>query len=262
MHFKRNTWKIKLTKKHSVNSCSVYLTGQFKITTLTWFGTEILSLCGLFSQPTEQILFTRPSYQFMTSCSLLSPAQILAETHPSLHGSSFLAHDPNTVGTFPEPPDPAGKVSTSLFLIGFFEEFATPIRRSTRVHCGQTSLYLKWFHSWLNEQNRKGSVNVYTFLSTAGVVLAEAPTPAVHGSSHGQTSFSGYLLPHVDPQHHSSPDIHTHHHNTPSTIFTPGRSWRYPYPSGSGLSTVTQGESHLECLFVNEVMDLDSESFS
>ncbi|CAH3193773.1 unnamed protein product, partial [Porites evermanni] len=119
--------------------------------------------------------------------------QILEETHPSVHGSPFLAHDPDTVGTFPVPPDPA-----------------------------------------------------------AGVVLAEAPTPAEHGSSHGQTSFSGYLPPHVDPQHHSFPDIHTHYPNTPSTIFTPGGSWRYPYPSGSGLSTVTQGESHLECLSVNE----------
>ncbi|XP_073255240.1 uncharacterized protein [Porites lutea] len=86
----------------------------------------------------------------------------------------------------------------------------------------------------------------------AGVVLAEASNPAEHGSSHGQTSFSGYLPPHYDSQHHSSPDIHTHHHNTPSAIFAPERSWRYPYLSGSGLSTVTQGESHLECLFVNE----------
>ena len=89
--------------------------------------------------------------------------------------------------------------------------------------------------------------NFYPYLST----------PAEHGSSHGQTSLSGYLPPHVDSQHHSSPDIHTHHHSTPSTIFTPERSWRYPYLRGSGLSTVTQGESHLECLFVNEVIDLD-----
>ena len=94
-------------------------------------------------------------------------------------------------------------------------------------------------------------LNFYPFLST----------PAEHGSSRGQTSFSGYLPPRVDSQHHSSPDIHTHQ-NTPSTMFRPRGSWRYPYPSGSGLSTVTQGESHLECLFVNEVMDLDSESFS
>ena len=89
--------------------------------------------------------------------------------------------------------------------------------------------------------------NFYPYLST----------PAEHGSSHGQTSLSGYLPPHVDSQHHSSPDIHTHHHSTPSTIFTPERSWRYPYLRGSGLSTVTQGESHLECLLVNEVIDLD-----
>jgi len=92
--------------------------------------------------------------------------------------------------------------------------------------------------------------NFYLFLSTAGLVLAGAPTPAVHGSSHVQTSFSGYLPPHVDSQH------------APSTIFTPGGSWRHHYLSGSGLSTVTQDESHLECLSVNEVMDLDSESFS
>ena len=104
--------------------------------------------------------------------------------------------------------------------------------------------------------------NFYLLLSTAGLVLAEAPSSTEHGSGHGQTSFSGYLPPHVDPQHQFSPDIHTHHHNTPSNIFTPGGSRRYPYPSGSGLSTVTLGESDLECLFVNEVMDLDSESFS
>ena len=36
-------------------------------------------------------------------------AQILAETHPSVHGSPFVAHDPDTVETFPVPPDPAGK---------------------------------------------------------------------------------------------------------------------------------------------------------
>ena len=82
---------------------------------------------------------TRPSCQFcfITSCSLLSPAELLEETHPSIHGSPFLAHDPDTVGTFPVPSDPAGKVSTSLLLIGFFEDFAAPILRFTRVHCGQ-----------------------------------------------------------------------------------------------------------------------------
>ena len=97
------------------------LTSQYKIMSLTsWFGTEILSLCGLFSQLTEQILFTPPSYQFITSCCLLWPVQILEETHPSVH-APFVSHDPDTVGTFPVPPDPAGKVSTSLFLIGFLK---------------------------------------------------------------------------------------------------------------------------------------------
>ena len=97
---------------------TIGLTSQYKITSLTWFGTEILSLCGLFSQLTEQILFTRPSYQFITSCCLLWPVQILEETHPSVH-APFVAHDPDTVGTFPVPPDPTGKVSTSLFFIIF-----------------------------------------------------------------------------------------------------------------------------------------------
>ena len=234
---------------------------------MTWFGTEILSLCGLSLQLTEQILFTRSPYQFITSCCLLSPVQILAETHPSVHGSSFSTRDPDTVITIPVSPDPAGKVSTSLFLISFFEQFAAPMRRFTQVHCGQTlfNFHLISFMIERTHQERECYLwdsNFYLLLSTAGVVLAEALTPAVHGSSHGLASFSGYLPPHVDPQHHSSPDIHTDHHNTPSTIFTPGGSWRYPYLSGSGLSTVTQGESHLECLFVNEVMDLDSESLS
>ena len=100
--------------------------------------------------------------------------------------------------------------------------------------------------------------NFYPFLSTASSVLAGA----VHGSSHGQTSFSGYLPPRVDPQHYFSRATHTHHQNTPATICTPGRSWTYPFFNGSGLSTVTQGDSHVECLSVNEVMDLDSESLS
>ena len=98
-------------------------------------------ICLLSLKHNAQLRYfeTRPSCQlcFITSCSLLSPAQILEETHPSVHGSPFLAHNPVTVGTFLVPPDPAGKVSTSLFLIGFFEEFAAPILRFTRVHCGQ-----------------------------------------------------------------------------------------------------------------------------
>ena len=131
---------------------TIDLTSQYKITSLTWFGTEILSLCGLFSQLTEQILFTRPCYQFITSCCLLWPVQILEETHPSVH-APFVVHDPDTGGTFPLPPDPAGKVSTSLFLISFFEQFAAPMRRFTQVHCGQTSLnshlmsfMIEWTH--------------------------------------------------------------------------------------------------------------------
>ena len=90
-------------------------------------------ICLLYLKHNAQLRYfeTRPSCQFcfITSCSLLSPAQILEETHPSVHGSPFLANDPDTLGTFSVPPDPAGKVSTSLFLIGLFEEFAAPILR-------------------------------------------------------------------------------------------------------------------------------------
>ena len=106
--------------------------------------------------------------------------------------------------------------------------------------------------------------NFYPFLSTAGLLLAAALSPAVHGSSHGLASFSGYLPSHVDPQHHSSPDIETHHDNTPSTIFTPAGSWGSdPYlPSGSGLSAVSQDKTELEFLSVDEVMKVDSQSLS
>ena len=59
-----------------------------------------------------------------------------------------------------------------------------------------------------------------------------------HGSSHG-------LVPHVQySEHFSSPDIHTHHHSAPSTIFTPGGSLFTDLHliSGPGPSTVTQDE--------------------
>ena len=113
--------------------------------------------------------------------------------------------------------------------------------------------HLKWSHSWLNELIRSGSITSGILISTLfGLVLAAAsPSPAVHGSNLGQTSFSGYLPPHVDPQHHSSPDIHTHHHSTPSTIFTSAGSW------GSDLHL--QDEPLLE-LSVGEVMKPDSQS--
>ena len=93
--------------------------------------------------------------------------------------------------------------------------------------------------------------NFCPFVSTAGLVLAGALTSAVLGSSHGQTSFSGYLPPHMDPQHHSSPDIHDH--NTSSTIFT---------PAGSGRSDLyLQDEPELE-LSVGEVRKPDFQSLS
>ena len=71
-------------------------------------------------------------------------AQTLAETRPSVHGSPFPPHDPDTIGPgFPVPPDHPGKVSTSLFLIEFFKKIWAPIQRFARVRCSQTSLHWK-----------------------------------------------------------------------------------------------------------------------
>ena len=158
--------KLNWLKSVALVLVTIDLTSQYQIRSLTWFGTEIISLCGPFSQPTEQILFTRPSYQFITSCCLLWPVQILEETHPSVHGSSFLAHDPDTVGTFPVPPDPTGKVSTSLFLISFLN--------TSQHQCGvlhksiafKRHLTLISSHSWLNELIRSGSVASGIVIST------------------------------------------------------------------------------------------------
>ena len=69
-------------------------------------------------------------------------------------------------------------------------------------------------------------------------MLTEASIPTAHGSSHG-------LVPQVQySEHFSSPDIYTHHHSDPSTIFTPRESLSTdPYLiSGPGPSTVTQEE--------------------
>ena len=47
----------------------------------------------------------------INSCFLLPFAQIPAETRLSIHDSPFFAHEQDTVGTFPAPPDRTGKVS-------------------------------------------------------------------------------------------------------------------------------------------------------
>ena len=96
--------------------------------------------------------------------------------------------------------------------------------------------------SWSNVSRAVHSyswdVNFYLFSSTADPILTEASIPTTHGSSHG-------LVPQVQySEHFSSPDIHTHHHSAPSTIFTPRESLSTdPYLiSGPGPSTVTEDE--------------------
>ena len=48
--------------------------------------------------------------KLISSCFLLPLSQILAETRLSIHDSPFPADAQDTVGTFPAPPDTAGKV--------------------------------------------------------------------------------------------------------------------------------------------------------
>ena len=71
-----------------------------------------------FSQPANEHYFSAQLYyQLITLCSLLSPAQILAElqwdTRPSTQDVPL--HDPGAVGSVSVPLDPAGKVSSYLF---------------------------------------------------------------------------------------------------------------------------------------------------
>ena len=119
-------------------------------------GTEILSLCGEVSQLTKQFFFDRSLADHLLFSSIT--AQILAETHPSVRGSPFVALDPDTVGTFPVSPDPAGKRFNFPVFDCLFEVFWVQIRHFTRVHCGQTWLYLKRFRSCLNELIRSWSL--------------------------------------------------------------------------------------------------------
>ena len=98
-----------------------------------------------------------------------------------------------------------------------------------------------------------------TFFSlTVELMLTEASIPTAHGSSHG-------LVPQVQySEHFSSPDIHTHHHSAPSTIFTPGESLSTdPHLiSGPGPSTVTQDEPVDEVMRPNKSGGPDSHSCS
>ena len=100
---------------------------------------------------------------------------------------------------------------------------------------------------------------ISTFFSlTADLMLAEASIPTAHGSSHG-------LVPQVQySEHFSSPDIHTHHHSAPSTIFTPRESLSTdPHLiSGPGPSTVTQDEPIDEVMRPDKSAGPDSHSCS
>ena len=96
-------------------------------------------------------------------------------------------------------------------------------------------------------------------------MLTGASFTTAHGSVHGQAPVEPFSENPVHiqyPQHYSSPVIQTHHHSTPSTIFTPGRSLGSDsYLVGDpDLSTFTQSEPSLESLSVDEVKRPDFQS--
>ena len=95
-------------------------------------------------------------------------------------------------------------------------------------------------------------------------MLTGASINTAHGLVHGQTPvepFSENLVHIQYPQHYSSP-LQTHHHSTPSTVFTPGRSLGSDsYLVGDpGLSTFTQSEPNLGSLPFDEVKRPDSQN--
>ena len=94
-------------------------------------------------------------------------------------------------------------------------------------------------------------------------MLTGASITTAHGSVHGLAPVEAFSENPVHiqyPQHYSSPVIQSHHHSTPSTIFTPGRSLGSdPYFVGDpGLSTFTQSEPNLGSLPADEVKGSDS----
>ena len=94
---------------HFKQRCLVFITNRrvsFMLNHL--IGSSTLSLFQSWQVPLSTI-------RIINSC-FLSPlaAQILAETRLSIHDSPFPADDQDTVGTFPAPPDPTGKVYCPL----------------------------------------------------------------------------------------------------------------------------------------------------
>ena len=96
-------------------------------------------------------------------------------------------------------------------------------------------------------------------------MLTGASITTAYGSVHGVAPVKPFTANPVHtqyPQHYSSPVIQTHHHSTPSTIFTPGRSLGSDlYLVGDpGLSTFTQSEPNLASFPFDEVKRPDSQN--
>ena len=96
-------------------------------------------------------------------------------------------------------------------------------------------------------------------------MLTGASITTAHGSVHGLADVEPFTANPVHiqyPQRYSFPVIQTHHHSTPSTIFTSGRSlgsdeYLVGYP---GLSTFTWSAPNLGSLPVDEVKRPDSQN--
>ena len=71
--------------------------------------------------------------RLINSCYRLPLTQFLAETHLSIDDSPFFAHEQDTVGTFPAPPDPTGKVSCPPATLPFPQVPCLPNHRCNKT---------------------------------------------------------------------------------------------------------------------------------
>ena len=94
-----------------------------------------------------------------------------------------------------------------------------PLKSRSKLSCFNNNRFLPSYYLWESQFS--------SFFTTADPMLTGASITTAHGSVHGQAPVEPFTANPVHiqyPQHYSSPVIQTHHHSTPSSIFTPGRS--------------------------------------
>ena len=108
---KAKGWSSTFAKEFHRYRCSRAFFTHFKQKWSLRLGSNQLFAC---SSRSDSGKYHSPLSGSSPSCSLLSLAQILAESPLSFHDSPFFVHEQDTVGTFPAPPEPTGKVSCPL----------------------------------------------------------------------------------------------------------------------------------------------------